>query len=158
MTTTFLNPPPHLLPSSTPPLSGTPNRQNTSSTSHLLNSAAFWYLQWTKYLLNSSPLQLRCFLVPPVDKIPSQLRRSLAPPVDKIPPHFLNPVALWHPQWPPPLLCCTPSGALWRLSWQPPLLSSASLTDTNEKTILYSSSSSSFEGHPPQARHKQDWG
>ena len=144
MTTTFLSPPPHLLPSSTshllnstalwhpsgqntsstphlltssiPPLSGTPSGQNTSSTPHLLNStasgtpvdkiplhllnfAALWYSQWTKYILNSSPS------------------------------HLLNSTTLWYPQWTKyllssstPLLSGAPSGphsALGRPKWPP---------------------------------------
>ena len=113
MTTTFLSPPPHLLPSSTPHLLNStalwypqwtkyllnsspphllnstalwhPSGQNTFSTPHLLNSTALWYPQWTKYLLTSSPLQIRCSLVPPVDKMPP----------------LLNSTALGRPKWPP---------------------------------------------------------
>ena len=130
MTTTFLNLPPHLLPSSTPPLSGTPSGQNTSSpppllnssppplsgtpsgqnTSSpplLLNSAALWYPQWTKYLLTSSPLQLRCSLAAHVDKIPPQLCHSLAP---QVAPTMLS----GSPSGPHPTLWHT-DGALWRL-------------------------------------------
>ena len=71
MTTTFLNLPPHLLPSSTPPLSGTPSGQNTSTPPH---STALWYPQWTKYLFPSS--------TPPLSGAPSD-------------PH----PALWRPKW-----------------------------------------------------------
>ena len=81
MTTTFLNLPPHLLPSSTPPLSGTPSGQNTSTPPPLLTSTALWYTQWTKYLL------------------PPQLHHSLAP---QVAPTLLSggpSGALWRPKW-----------------------------------------------------------
>ena len=73
--------------SSTPPLSGTPSGQNTYSTPHLHHSLV---PQWTKYLLTSSP---------------PQLRHSLALPVDKI---LLNSAALWYPQWTKYLLNSSP--------------------------------------------------
>ena len=97
MTTTFLNLPPHLLPSSTPPLSGTPSGQNTSTPPHVHTST------------------------------PPHLHRSLVPPVDKIPPHLLTSTALWYPQWTKyllpsstPPLSGAPSGphpAFWRPKW-----------------------------------------
>ena len=146
MTTIFLNLPPHLLPSPTP---------------HILNSAALWYFQWTKYFLTSSPPQLLTSSTPPLSGTPSGQNTSSPPP-------FLNSAALWYPQWtkylltystlplsgapsgptmlsggpsgpnllfgtpkwcslaPQVALSNAPSGAFWRLSWQPPpLLSSA---------------------------------
>ena len=152
MTTTFLNLPPHLLnsaalwypqwtkyllTSSTPPLSGTPSGQNTFSPPplrrslvppvdkippHLLNSAAFWYPQWTKYLLTSSPPPLSGTPSGQNTSSPPQLRRSLVPPVDKIPSHLLPSAALWYPQWTKYLLT---SSALWRPKWTKYLLPSS---------------------------------
>ena len=141
MTTTFLNLPPHLLPSSTP---------------HLLNSAALWYLQWTKYLLTSS--------TPPLSGTPSgqntssppQLRRSLVPPVDKIPPHLLNSVALWYPQWTKylltsstPSLSGTPSG---QNTSSPPQLHH-SLVPQVAPTLLSGGPSGQNTSSPPQLHH-----
>ena len=142
--------PPQLLTSSTPPLSGTSSGQNTSSLpqlrcslvpavdkipphlltssspSHLLNSAALLYPQWTKYLLISSlPPSLLTSSTLPLSGTPSgqntssppQLRHSLVPAVDKIPPHLLtssspshllNSAALWYPQWTKYLLISSP--------------------------------------------------
>ena len=117
MTTTFLNLPPHLLPSSTPPLSGTPSGQNTSTPPHLhrslvppvdkipphfLNSTTLWYPQWTKYLHTFSPPHLHTSTPPHLlTSTPPHLHRSLVPPVDKIPPPLLNSTTLWRPKWPP---------------------------------------------------------
>ena len=101
MTTTFLNLPPHLL-----------------------NSAALWYPQWTKYLLSSSTSQLLTSSTTPLSVTPSgqntsspppllnssplQLRHSLVPPVDKISLHLLNSTTLWYPQWTKYLLTSSP--------------------------------------------------
>ena len=119
MTTTFLSPPPHLLPSSTP---------------HLLNSTALWHPSGQN---TSSPPHLHRSLVPPVDKMPPHLLNSTAlwHPNGKntsstphsstpllsgtpsgqntsSPPTLLNSAALWYPEWTkylltsyPPQLC-----------------------------------------------------
>ena len=130
MTTTFLNLPPHLLPSSPPHLlTSSPPQLRRSLVPPvdkipphllLLNSAALWYPQWTKYLLTSSSPQLLTSSTPPLSGTPSgqntfsplQLYRSLAAQVDKIPPPLLNFTlsgapsgphhALGCPKWPPP--------------------------------------------------------
>ena len=133
MTTTFLNLPPHFLPSSTPqlhrslvpPVDKIPPHLLPSSTPHLLNSVALWYPQWTKYLLTSSPPQLRRFLVPPVDKIPPHLSPSSTPPLSGTPSgqNTSSPPQLHHSlaaQVSPTLLSGGPSGpqpALWRSKW-----------------------------------------
>ena len=186
MTTTFLSPPPHLLPSSTPTLSGTPVDKIPPQLhcslvppvdkipTHLLNSAALWYPQWTKYLLTFSPPQLHHSLVPPVDKIPTHLLPSSTPPLSgtpsgqntSSPPPFLNSTALWYPQWTKylltfstPLLTSAPSGpqpALWRPKWTKYLLTSSTSPLSGAPsglTILSGGPSGQNTSSPPQLHH-----
>ena len=124
MTTTFLNPPPHLLNSS-------PLRLRRSLapqwTKYILNSAAFWYTQWTNYFLTTSPPQL--LTSSPPQLIFSLLTFSLLTfsLLTFSTPHLLNSAALWRPRWSkhssvalqvaPTMVFGAPSGpitALWR--------------------------------------------
>ena len=102
MTTTFLNLPPHLLPSSTPPLSGTPSGQNTSTPPHLHTSTP-------PYLHTSSPPHLHSSSPPPLSGTPSGQNTSS-------PPQLHHSLA---PQVAPTLLSGGPSGALWRPKCRP---------------------------------------
>ena len=123
MTTTFLNLPPHLLPSSTPPLSGAPSGQNTSTPPHLHTfSPPHLHTSTLPHLHTSTPLHLHTssplwYPSGQNTSSPPQLHCSLAPQV--APTLLFNAPsgAFWRPK-------CRPY-AFWRLSWQPPLLSSA---------------------------------